>query len=55
MIEIILIFLQVLFIGFLMFYSIPDSVIGSKNPINLINTLTMKSVLIMNIFYYFHF
>ena len=55
MIEIILIFLQVLFIGFLMFYSIPDSVIGSKNPINLINTLTMKSVLIMNIFLLFSF
>ena len=55
MIEIILIFLQVLFIGFLMLCSIPDSMIGSKNSINLIDILTMKSVLIMNVFLLFSF
>ena len=50
MMEIILIFLQVLFIGFLTFYSIPDSIFGLKNSKNLLNTLTMKSIIMMNIF-----
>ena len=54
MMEIILIFLQVLFIGFLTFYSIPDSIFGLKNSKNLLNTLTMKSIM-MNIFLLFSF
>ena len=55
MMEIILIFLQVLFIGFLIFYSIPDSIFGLKNSKNLLNTLTMKSIIMMNIFLLFSF
>ena len=55
MMEIILIFLQVLFIGFLTFYSIPDSIFGLKNSKNLLNTLTMKSIIMMNIFLLFSF
>ena len=55
MMEIILIFLQILFIGFLTFYSIPDSIFGLKNSKNLLNTLTMKSIIMMNIFLLFSF
>ena len=55
MMEIILIFLKILFIGFLTFYSIPDSIFGLKNSKNLLNTLTMKSIIMMNIFLLFSF
>jgi hypothetical protein len=55
MIEIILIFLQIIFIGLLIFFSVPNISIPSKYCSTLTEVMTIKSIIILNIFLLFSF